>query len=60
MPLYSAMYQTANHDGDIILRTSFGIMLASFIILGLVGVVSGLLPAIRAANMDPVVALRHE
>ena len=60
MPLYSAMYQTANHDGDIILRASFGIMLASFIILGLVGVVSGLLPAIRAANMDPVVALRHE
>ncbi len=60
MPLYSAMYQTANHDGDIILRASFGIMLASFVILGLVGVVSGLLPAIRAANMDPVVALRHE
>jgi putative ABC transport system permease protein len=60
MPLYSAMYKTANHDGDIILHASFGIMLASFIILGLVGVVSGLLPAIRAANMDPVVALRHE
>ncbi len=37
MPLYSAMYQTANHDGDIILHASFGIMLASFIILGLVG-----------------------
>jgi putative ABC transport system permease protein len=60
MPLYSAMYQTANHDGDIILRASGGIMLASFIILALVGIVSGLLPAIRAAKMDPVVALRHE
>jgi putative ABC transport system permease protein len=60
MPLYSAMYQTANHDGDIILHASLGIMLASFIILALVGIVSGLLPAIRAANMDPVVALRHE
>jgi putative ABC transport system permease protein len=60
MPLYSAMYKTANHDGDIILHASFGIMLASFVILGLVGIVSGLLPAIRAANMDPVVALRHE
>ncbi|MGA8940367.1 MAG: ABC transporter permease [Acidobacteriaceae bacterium] len=60
MPLYSAMYKTANHDGDIILHASMGIMLASFIILGIVGIVSGLLPAIRAAKMDPVVALRHE
>ena len=60
MPLYSAMYKTANHDGDIILHPSGGIMLASFVILGLVGIVSGLLPAIRAAKMDPVVALRHE
>jgi putative ABC transport system permease protein len=60
MPLYSAMYKTANHDGDIILRASSGIMLITFVILALVGVASGLLPAIRAAKMDPVVALRHE
>lgn len=60
MPLYSAMYKTANHDGDIILRASLGIIVASFVILGVVGVVSGLLPAIRAAKMDPVVALHHE
>jgi putative ABC transport system permease protein len=60
MPLYSAMYKTANHDGDIILRASSGIVLVSFVILALVGMVSGLLPAIRAAKMDPVVALHHE
>ena len=60
MPLYSAMYKTANHDGDIILRASGGIMLVSFLILALVGIVAGLMPAIRAAKMDPVVALRHE
>jgi putative ABC transport system permease protein len=60
MPLYSAMYKTANHDGDIILHASGGIMLASSVILALVGIVSGLLPALRAAKMDPVVALRHE
>jgi putative ABC transport system permease protein len=60
MPLYSEMYKTANHDGDIILRTSGGVMLISFFILALVGIISGLLPAMRAAKMDPVVALRHE
>jgi putative ABC transport system permease protein len=60
MPLYSDMYKTANHEGDIILRASPSIMLVSFFILALVGIVSGLLPALRASHMDPVVALRHE
>jgi putative ABC transport system permease protein len=60
MPLYSDIYKTANHEGDIILRASPGIMLVSFLILAAVGVISGLLPAVRASRMDPVVALRHE
>ena len=60
MPLYSDIYKTANHEGDIILRASPAIMLISFGILTVVGVVSGLLPAMRASRMDPVVALRHE
>ena len=60
MPLYSDIYKTANHEGDIILRASPAIMLISFAILAVVGVVSGLLPAMRASRMDPVVALRHE
>ena len=60
MPLYSDIYKTANNEGDIILRASPTIMLISFAILAVVGIVSGLLPAVRASRMDPVVALRHE
>ena len=60
MPLFSEMYKTANHDGDIILTASWNTMIVSFIILAIVGIVSGMLPAMRAAKMDPVTALRHE
>jgi len=60
MPLYSDMYKTTNHEGDILLRASPSVMLISFGILAAVGIISGLLPAVRASRMDPVVALRHE
>ena len=60
MPLYSAMYKTANHEGDIFLQTSGSVMLTAFAILTFVGITAGLWPAWKAAHMEPVEALRHE
>ena len=60
MPLYSEMYKTANHEGDIFLKTSSSVMLTAFLILTLVGVTAGLWPALKASRMEPVEALRYE
>src|SRR5512147_29354 len=60
MPLYAEEFHMANHEGDIFLRTSPVVLTASFLILTMVGVVSGFWPALKAAKMEPVEALRYE
>jgi len=59
LTLWSAFIENAD-EGDIHLAINVGTLLTSTAILSFVGIVSGMLPAIKAARLDPIEALRYE
>jgi putative ABC transport system permease protein len=60
LPFLGPLFEDTSGRGDIHLAVSFAALFLSSSILTGVGIVAGMIPAIRASRLDPVLAMRSE
>jgi putative ABC transport system permease protein len=60
LPFLGPLFKDDTGAGDIHLRVSTFSVVTSTVVLELIGLAAGLLPAIKASRLDPIDALRYE
>jgi putative ABC transport system permease protein len=60
MPFLGPLFQDTSGQGDIHLVVSVSALLASSALLMVIGLIAGMIPAVRASRLDPVLAMRTE